>query len=68
MSISAGAEDVATTAGTVINAGAVNVLYGSATGLSATAARPDQFWTQQSPNVNDFAEDNDQFGLGMELN
>ena len=43
-------------------AGAVNVIYGSASGLSATAAVADQFWTQDSPNIEDTAEVIDGFG------
>lgn len=34
-------------------AGSVNVIYGSVSGLSATAVLDDQFWTQDSPNVGD---------------
>ena len=48
--------------GAVSNAGAVNVLYGSAGGLQATSP-DDQFWNQDSPGVRDVAEANDQFGL-----
>ena len=44
---------------TVFNAGAVHVIYGSAGGLSATAVLSDQFWTQDSPDIEDFAEVND---------
>ncbi len=33
--------------------GAVAVIYGSASGLSATAVLADQFWTQDSPDVGD---------------
>jgi FG-GAP repeat len=43
-------------------AGAVNVIYGSAGGLSATAARADQLWTQDSPDVDGSAESSDRFG------
>ena len=39
--------------GTVLDAGAVQVLYGSAAGLTATGA---QLWTQDSPGVPDQAE------------
>jgi len=45
--------------GTVVEAGAVNIIYGSASGLSATT---NQIWDQDSPNINDFAEANDNFG------
>jgi FG-GAP repeat len=43
-------------------AGGVNVLYGSTTGLSATG---NQFWTQDSPEVADAAEENDVFGAAL---
>jgi hypothetical protein len=45
--------------GTIVDAGAVHVIYGSAGGLSATAVLSDQFWTQDSPDIEDFAEVND---------
>jgi hypothetical protein len=48
----------------VRDAGAVNVIYGSSSGLSATTT-PDQFWTQDSPDVEDAAESGDLFGLAM---
>ena len=42
----------------------MNVLYGSAGGLKATA--PDnQFWNQDSPNVLDMGESGDQFGHSL---
>ena len=41
--------------------GRVGVIYGSAGGLSATAT-PDQFWGQDTPNVEDAAEASDYFG------
>jgi len=44
--------------------GGVSVIYGSAGGLSATAT-PDQFWTQDSPNVEGTAEPGDQFGFSL---
>jgi hypothetical protein len=50
--------------GVVADAGGVNVLYGSPSGLSATAV-PDQFWTQDSPNVEDIAEQDDEFGVSV---
>jgi len=48
-----------------IIAGGVEVIYGSSSGLSATSPRADQFWTQDSPNVNDRAEESDQFGASL---
>jgi hypothetical protein len=44
---------------TIVNAGAVHVIYGSAGGLNATAVLPDQFWTQDSKDIEDVAESND---------
>jgi FG-GAP repeat len=46
------------------NAGAVNVIYGSASGLSSTTV-PDQIWTQNSPSIDDPSEFSDQFGLSL---
>jgi hypothetical protein len=50
--------------GAVLNAGAVNVLYGSTTGLVAIGSTvPDnQFWSQDSPDVEDQADAEDEFG------
>jgi hypothetical protein len=47
---------------TLFQAGAVNVLYGSATGLTADG---DQFWHQNSPDVPDDAESDDVFGSAL---
>jgi hypothetical protein len=47
--------------GSITRAGAVNVLYGTSNGLSATAP-DDQFWHQNSPGVRDVAEAYDHFG------
>ena len=58
LAIAATLEDV----GTVIDAGAVNVIYGSSGGLSATAVITDQLWTQDSPDIEDVAEFLDYFG------
>jgi hypothetical protein len=58
-------EDVITAAGTVPQAGAVNVIYGSSSGLSDTILRPDQFWTQNTVDVDDVAEANDLFGYSL---
>jgi len=41
------------------DAGAVNVIYGSATGLAAAG---NQIWTQNSPGILDTAEGSDNFG------
>ena len=59
LAIGVPAEDV----GTIENAGAVNVLYGSAgSGLTATNA---QFWTQNTGSVLDACEANDSFGTTL---
>ena len=58
LAIAATLEDV----GTVIDAGAVHVIYGSSGGLSATAVIADQLWTQDSPDIEDVAEFLDYFG------
>jgi len=50
--------------GSVFDAGAVNVIYGSSTGLSATTV-PDQFWTQDSANVDDSSETDDLLGFSL---
>ena len=43
----------------LIDAGAVNVIYGSATGLTAIG---NQLWHQDSTDIEDLAEDGDTFG------
>ena len=48
--------------GAASEAGAVNVLYGSRSGLSAAG---NQFFTQNSQGVKDQAEDGDDFGMGV---
>ena len=48
--------------GNITNAGAVNVLYGSATGLSSTG---NQFLNQNSPGILDTAESGDNFGSAL---
>lgn len=50
--------------GTLDNAGAVNVLYGAPSGLSATAVS-DQVWDQDSTDVNGSAEEGDSFGASV---
>jgi hypothetical protein len=50
--------------GSVVDAGAVNVIYGSASGLSSTV-KPDQFWSQDSPNVEEVAQPIDFFGWAL---
>lgn len=48
--------------GTATDAGAVNVLYGSGSGLSAAAPILNQFWYQGNAGVPDSAESYDRFG------
>jgi hypothetical protein len=60
-------EDVETTnAGTIVDAGAVNILYGSASGLTVTNNR---LWHQgkslNGHQVDDLAESNDHFGAAL---
>jgi len=45
----------------ITDAGATSVLYGTASGLQA-AAPDDQLWHQDSPGIEDSAEDGDRFG------
>ena len=49
--------------GSVVNSGAVNVLYAGADGLSASG---NELWHQDSPGIADVAEDGDGFGLGAD--
>lgn len=48
--------------GTVEDAGAVNVLYGSSAGLTAAG---DQIWHQDHPGIDDTAETFDEFGESL---
>ncbi|HEV8420457.1 MAG TPA: hypothetical protein VGR13_03785, partial [Actinomycetota bacterium] len=50
--------------GGILNAGAVNILYGSPSGLQATSPN-DQFWSQDSPDVDGSAEESDEFGSSL---
>jgi hypothetical protein len=50
--------------GTVADAGAVHVLYGSASGLQATSPAA-QLWSQNTPYVRDIAEEGDRFGWSL---
>jgi len=47
------------------NEGAVNVIYGSASGLHQNLGLPNQFWTQDSQGIIDTAENTDNFGLAL---
>lgn len=48
--------------GTITDAGAVNIIYGSANGLTAVG---NQFWTQNSEGILNAAEPGDQFGSAL---
>ena len=48
--------------GTIVNAGAVNVIYGSGAGLTAAG---DQIWHQDRPSVLGVAETGDAFGFAV---
>jgi hypothetical protein len=48
--------------GTIKDAGAVSIIYGTPHGLDTSAPRSAQFWTQDSPGVRDQAEAGDYFG------
>lgn len=61
LAIGVASEDV----GTLTDAGAVNVIYGSSSGLSASAAQPDQVWTQASAGINGDPEESDLFGFSL---
>jgi hypothetical protein len=50
--------------GSVVDAGAVQVLYGSAAGLTTVGA---QVWTQNSPGIPDQAEIDDNLGFSVAL-
>ncbi|MEM3034981.1 MAG: FG-GAP repeat protein [Candidatus Nitrosocaldus sp.] len=50
--------------GSIIDAGAVNILYGSSSGLQASSP-DDQFWHQDSPNVDGVAESGDELGYTL---
>lgn len=47
------------------DAGAVVVIYGTSTGLSATSANPAQFWHQDVSGINDAAQVGDHFGQAL---
>jgi hypothetical protein len=57
--------------GTITVGGAVNVIYGSSFGLiglevgQGHGGRPDQIWTQNSPNIEDDSETGDGFGTSL---
>jgi len=55
LAVGAPFEDV----GTITDAGVVQIIYGSASGLNSSG---NQIWHQDSDGINDSAEDNDNFG------
>ncbi|MEO8277312.1 MAG: FG-GAP repeat protein [Thermoanaerobaculia bacterium] len=55
-------EDVAVDAGTAIDAGAVEVIYGSASGLTTAGA---QIFDQESAGIADVAQTDDHFGRAL---
>ena len=59
-----GREDLAVGAPGEEIGGGVNLLYGSLSGLQ-TSSPADQFWSQDSPGVEDVSEDFDQFGNSL---
>ena len=58
LAIGTGLEDI----GSAVDAGADNVIYGSATGLRSAG---DQFWHQNVPGIEDQAATNEVFGGGL---
>jgi hypothetical protein len=58
LAVGAGSEDV----GSIVDGGAVNVLYGSAAKLTGVGS---QLFTQDSPGVGSAAEEGDLFGLAL---
>lgn len=58
LAVGVSGEDV----GVIADAGAVNAIYGSASGLTGAG---DQFWSQNSSGINDSAEEDDDFGYAL---
>ncbi len=65
LAIGAPSEDITSTRGSFSNAGAVNVIYGSASGLNAAGTPADQIWAQDSPGVLGGSEANDGWGSAL---
>jgi hypothetical protein len=51
--------------GSIADAGAVNVIYGSSIGLDDNSAQANQFWHQDRPSVAGVCEANDHFGMAL---
>jgi hypothetical protein len=58
-------EDLGPANDLLFDAGALNVIYGTSGGLSASGPPLDQFWTQDSPGLEGSAEGGDEFGLEL---
>ena len=52
-------------AGSIADAGAINIFYGSSNGLNATAAWPSPIWHQDSPDILDEPEAFEWFGYSL---
>ncbi|MFN2511025.1 MAG: FG-GAP repeat protein, partial [Pyrinomonadaceae bacterium] len=61
LAIGAPFEDV----GQLADAGVVTVIYGTSTGLAATAANPAQLWHQDVSGINDVLQEGDRFGHAL---
>lgn len=48
-----------------VDSGAVTLIYGAPTGLSATATNPAELWHQDSPGIKDAAQTGDRFGNAL---
>ena len=55
-------EQIGTGGSAIAVNGAVNVIYGSSSGLTSTG---NQLWSQNSPGIPDSSEDSDQFGYSL---
>src|SRR5262245_19207249 len=53
------------TVGTVAGAGAVNVIYGTASGLHASSSVTNQLWHQNRAGIEDSCEAADNFGAAL---
>jgi hypothetical protein len=51
--------------GSTVDAGSVNVIYGSTTGLSASSPLADQIWAQDSAGISGASEKNDHMGASL---
>jgi len=65
LAIGAPLEDIGVGVDLKMNAGAVNVIYGSASGLHKNLGQANQFWHQDSRGIAEVAEANDIFGWSL---